>query len=238
MAGNIFRISKVTNEQTINTNRFSIRFIGLKDLLLIKAPASPLPGVKKRYQMVKNAIGTDPATQLEISLVSASFPAVSLEVDNIPRFNDFVKAVKKFEAIEELTVNFMDYVNGSASAILLLWHAFVGDKETGAIGFKQDFVLPRAEFYVYGPDAPGYSDEYCDDNNGPPYLQKYEIVNLFPRAIKFPEHSADASDPRKIEATFVCDNIYPIEIYTYDYYATNPENRYVNAAVDIASTQS
>ena len=85
--------------------------------------------------------------------------------------------------MEEMSISFYDYVNGSASAIMQLWHAFVGDKRTGAIGFKEDFVLRQAFFYVYGPDAPGYQ---VSETGAPaegevrevPWLQKYEIWNF------------------------------------------------------------
>jgi len=227
--GNIFRIKKVYNEQTINVNRWSIRFVGLTDLLLNKAPASPLFGVQTMYNAVKNALGGDPQTSLEISLASSNFPLPKLETVEIPRFNDQFKSVTKFSPMENLSVTFIDYVNGSASSILQLWRAFVGDKRTGAIGFKQDYVLPEAHFYVYGPDAPGYSDDYCDEHGGPPYLQKYALINLYPIEVNMPEH-ADAGEPRRITTVFVCDNMYPLEIFTYNYQAANPLERYQNAA--------
>lgn len=228
--GNIFRIKKVYNEQTINTNRFSLRFIGLTDLLLNKAPISPLFGVQTFYNAVKNALGGDPATSVEISLIKSNLPLPKLEVAEIPRFNDQFKTVTKFAPMDMFNVDFVDYVNGSTSAIMQLWRAFVGDKRTGAIGFKQDYVLPIANFYVYGPDAPGYSDEYCDEHGGPPYLQKYEIVNLYPVNVNMPDHDAAAGEFRKVNVEFACDNIYPAEIYTYNYTAANPLERYQNAA--------
>lgn len=235
--GNIFQIRKITNEQTINVNRWNLRFIGLTDKLLNKAPTSPLFGVRDRYEAVKNALGGDPATSLEISLVSSNFPAVGVEIGEIPRFNDRIKMATKFSDLGMLTVSFIDYVNGSASAILSLWQAFVADKRTGAIGFKQDFVLPKAEFYVYGPDAPGYNDEFCDANDGPPWLQKYEIVNLWPSKVTMPEH-ADSADVRKVSVDFVIDNIYPVGIRTYNYNATTPETRYTETPASALGSQA
>ena len=216
VAGNIFRIKQVTNEQTINVNRWSIRFVGLKDKLLTKAPNSPLPGVRKRYDIVKGLLGNDPASILEISLASSNFPTVGVDTAFIPRFNDGIKTVTKFVEMEDLTVNFYDYVNGSASAIMMLWHAFVADKETGAIGFKQDFVLPKAYFYVYGPDAPGYDEDFLA-NQEVPWLQKYQIINLFPKSVNLGEHSMDGADARKVEVTFAVDNIFPAALQTYAY---------------------
>jgi len=225
MSGNIFRISKINNQQTINSNRFSIRFVGLNDKLINKSKTSTLPGIQERYNNVKAAIGSDPATSLELSLFSATVPPVALEIQDIAKFNDNIKAVTKFAVMEDFTVTFVDYVNGSASAIMQLWHAWVGDKQTGAIGFKQDFVLPKAYFYVYGPDAPGYSDDFAD-TNGVPYLQKYEIINLFPKQIDLGEHSAESAESRKVTVNFAIDNFYPVSIRNYNYQATTPEERY------------
>ena len=197
--------------QTINLNRFSIRFPGLNDKLMNKAPVSSLFGIQQRYEAVKNALGSDPGNSLELSLFSAKIPNVAIEKVDLAHFNDSIKAVTKFTPMEDMSIVFYDYVNGSASAIMLLWHAFVGDKKTGAIGFKQDFVLPKAHFYVYGPDAPGYSDEFAD-TNGIPWLQKYEIVNIFPLVIDFGEHSQDSAEVRKVTVTFAADNCLPLPL--------------------------
>jgi hypothetical protein len=232
MGGNIFRIDKITAEQTINVNRFSIRFLGLNEKLLTVAPASPLWGVQKRYQAVRAALGTNPEESLEIGLVSASHPAITLGIADLPKFNDVARMVTKFDPLEPMTVSFLDYVNGSASAIMLLWHAFVGDKRTGAIGFKQDFVLPKAELYCYGPDAPGYEVESPGEI---PYLQKYEIINLFPTQVKPSDFTSENADPRRVEVTFYMDNIYPVEIFRYDYTAADPTNRYTNVPADLGN---
>lgn len=228
MSENIFRTSRITNQQTINANRFTLRFEGLQDLINA-AKISPFPGVKKRYEKVKNALGGDPATSLELSLVSINVPSIGLEVQNIPRFNDFVKAVQKFQETEEMTVTFMDYVNGSASAIINLWFSMVADKETGAIGFKQDFVLKNAYFMVYGPNAPAFD---VGDGEGEvaeiPYLQKYRIVNLFPSRIELGEHSAENAEGRRITVPFQLDNIIVEDIKGYDYSAA-PMDRYSDA---------
>lgn len=228
--GNLFQISKINGKQTINTNRWSIKFVGLGSLLEQASTTKKLPGIQERYNAVKTALGssiTDVATNLELSLFSCQLPQIQLETQSIARFNDTIKAVTKFGEMEDMNVTFIDYVDGSASAIMQLWHAFVGDKKTGAIGFKEDYILPKAYFYVYGPDAPGYSDEYVD-TNGVPWLQCYEIVNLFPKNVNLGEHS-DGADARKVEITFALDNIYPIGIHTYKKAnddITTPQDRY------------
>ena len=200
MAGNIFQIRQINNAQTINSNRFTIKFPGLNNKLVNQAKTSTLFGIQDRYTAVVNAVGTDPGVSLELSLFSVTLPAVVIEHQYLARFNDGVKAATKFAEMEDMTVTFWDYVNGSASAIMQLWHAFVGDKKTGAIGFKQDFVLPKASFVVYGPDAPGYPDEFVDQY-GVPWLQKYEIINLWPKSVNLGEHSAETAEARRVEVT-------------------------------------
>jgi len=224
---NIFQVQKIRNEQTINTNRWSLEFRGLK-AVIDRAKDHPLQAIKDRYNNVKvawenreNSDGFDLGTTLELSLFSVSVPSVKLESIDVSRFNDSIKAITKFSPMEEMQVVFWDYVDGSASAIMQIWHALVGDKVTGAIGFKQDYVLPKAYFYVYGPDAPGYigneldSSIYGVDTRGIPYIQKYEIWNLFPTGIELGEHS-DAAEPRKVTCTFALDNIFPADIRTYN----------------------
>ena len=214
-SGNIFQIRLINQKQTINSNRWSIRFVGLRDLLAKASRTNAQPWIQNRYDAVKEAFGSDPSTELELSLFNVTLPSVSIDTVAIPRFNDTIKAVTKFTEMEDLTINFYDYVEGSASAIMQMWHAFVGDKSTGAIGFKRDFVLRAAQFFVYGPDAPGYNVASSADI---PWLQRYELVNLFPKAVKLGEHG-DGAEPRKVEVTFAVDNVYPTGIRTYVYNA-------------------
>lgn len=233
---NIFQIAQIRNKQTINSNRWTIEFIGL-DAMMRAASTSFMPWIRERYQAVKDALGRtteDIGMSLQLSLFSVTIPPVNIDVVEIARFNDSIKAVTKFAAMDNMTVNFYDYVNGSASAIMQLWHAFVGDKKTGAIGFKEDFVLPRAFFYVYGPDAPGYNvvdgepDEAALEVREVPWLQKYEVWNLFPRNVNIGEHG-DGADPRKVAVEFAIDNFFPVGIRSYNKpstTSTNPLARY------------
>ena len=225
---NIFQIRQINNQQTINSNRFSIRFPGLTEKLKVQAPTSTLWGIQDRYAAVEAAIGETPGESLELSLFSAGLPSIALEKQFLNRFNDGVKSVTKFAEMEDLEVVFYDYVNGSASAIMQLWHAFVGDKRTGAIGFKQDFVLAEAYFYVYGPDAPGYSDQDVAtmEDQEIPWLQKYKIVNIFPLTVALGEHSQETAEARRVTITFSVDNIYPVGIRNYKYENTTPADRY------------
>lgn len=227
MPGNIFQIRKINNQQTINSNRFSLTFPGLKTKLS-NAVNSPFPWIKERYAAVADALknnttGADIDESLELSLLSITLPSVGVDVTDIARFNDQIKAITKFKVMEEMVVTFMDYVNGSASAIMQLWHAFVADKKTGAIGFKQDFVLPTANFMVYGPDAPGYDVQSSAEI---PYLQKYEIVNIYPINVNLGEHAATTAEPRKVVVNFIIDNIYPVDIAAYVFNPDQPGARY------------
>jgi len=236
---NIFQIQRIRNEQTINTNRWSLQFSGLKSMLE-KAKNSPLKAVRDRYEACRVAFDVNNSgresetveTILELALFSVSIPTIKLETQDITRFNDSTKTVTKFAPMEDLSVVFWDYVDGSASAIMQLWHALVGDKVTGAIGFKRDFVLPEAFFYVYGPDAPGYGhpdttvdDSVFMDSNKIPYLQKYNIWNLFPNDVQLGEHS-DNAEARKVTCSFSCDNIFLSAVQTYgvDYNYINADN--------------
>ena len=235
---NIFQINEIRMKQTINSNRWTLEFHGLA-AMLNAAKTSPLPWLRDRYTAVENALGgsIDMGTSLQLSLFSVTIPAVKVETVEVSRFNDSMKAVTKFAPMEDLVVNFYDYVNGSASAIMQLWAAFVGDKKTGAIGFKTDFVLPQAYFYVYGPDAPGY--KVIDGGSVPnidnlevaevPWLQKYEIWNLFPKDVALGEHG-EGAEPRKVACTFAIDNFFPIGIRSYSTAvgtgSTNPLSKY------------
>ena len=224
---NIFQVERIRNEQTINTNRWSLQFKGLKNILA-RAENHPLQAIRDRYQatkiaMQRNNIDVDLSVEtiLEIALFSVSLPTITLEIEDISRFNDSIKAVQKFSPMEEMQITFWDYVDGSASAIMQMWQALVGDKVTGAIGFKQDFVLPQAYFYVYGPDAPGYTGEDIEeydssmlDDGNIPFLQKYEVWNLFPNSVDLGEHS-DSAEARKVSCNFTIDNIFPVKIQSY-----------------------
>lgn len=221
---NIFRTTQLLNNRTtINSNRWSIEFVGLGNLL-DRANTHPLPAIRARYAACATAltgfvtdVGTiDKAQALQLSLVEANIPGVNIETQSMFRFNDSVKAVTRFSEMDDMTVTFYDYIEGSASAIMQLWHAMVGDKVTGAIGFKKDFVLPAAYFYVYGPDAPGYEiANTADPANGKytevPWLQKYRLLNLFPKNVNLGQHGEDPST-RRVEVTFAIDNVYPIAI--------------------------
>jgi len=209
---NIFQTRNVVNSQTKNLNRFILRFNGIQDIMK-RAQNHRLQAVRDRYNGLIDAAGGIDGIQrtLELSLLSCTMPNITVEKTEVPKFNDVTKATTKFTPAEDMTVTFVDYVNGSASAIMLIWQALVGDKRSGAMGFKEDFVLPQAYVYAYGPDAPGYSVEDVEDK----WLEKHRIVNLWPSSVKLQNFDYGTAEYRKCEVTFVIDNAYPVEYRGY-----------------------
>ena len=104
---NIFQIERIRNEQTINTNRWTVHFENLDEILL-RAATSKLPAIKKRYESCKVALGnlTEVATTLELSLFSVGIPSIKLETIDVTRFNDSIKAVTKFAPMDEVSIVF------------------------------------------------------------------------------------------------------------------------------------
>lgn len=210
---NIFQTRNVVNSQTKNLNRFVIKFNGIQDVLK-RAQNHRLQAVKDRYNGLIDAAGGLDGVQrtLELGLLSCTMPNITVEKQEVPKFNDVTKATTKFTPAEDLTITFVDYVNGSASAIMLIWQALVGDKRSGAMGFKEDYVLERAYIYAYGPDAPGYTEAEVVDK----WLEKHRVVNLWPSKINLQNFDYGQGEFRKVECTFVIDNCYPVEYRGYD----------------------
>ena len=205
---NILSLNNVRNEQTKNTNRWSIKFSGLAGIMQ-KAAASGSLG-KDRYDAVKDALinssqaaagATAIQNSLELSLLSVTWPKIEVERQDIFRFNDSMKAVTKFAPMAEMQVVFYDYINGSASAIMYAWHGLVGNKKTGAIGFKEDYVCDGF-LEVYGPTAPG--------EESPTIFEQHQIVNMYPVDVDLGEHSYEGGEARKVTVLFALDNFYPI----------------------------
>lgn len=206
---NLFQTRQIWSEQTKNTNRFTLVFDNL-DQVLQKAATSPITSIKNRYNSLQAANLRDNFTAsqvLELSLLSLTFPNVEIGRQDIHRFNDSIKALTKFEPTQEMQVTFYDYINGSASSILYSWYALLGDKFTGAIGFKEDYALGTASMYVYGPDAPAYDDTQIAEG----WFEHHQFVNLYPVSIDLGEHSYENGEARKITCQFAFDNIYPVE---------------------------
>lgn len=211
--GNILSLTEVRNEQTRNTNRFTLRFYGL-DNIINAAATSPFAAVRRRYDALREAllaesqkdnVTTGLQETLELSLLSLTWPKIEVERQDIFRFNDSIKAVTKFAPMTEMNTVFYDYVNGSASALMYMWHGLVGDKTTGAIGYKQDYVT-RAEIRVYGPIAPGVAKENLEDE----CIEIHELTNLYPVDVDLGEHSYEGGEARKVTCQFAYDNFFPV----------------------------
>ena len=86
-----------------------------------------------------------------------------------------------------------------------MWHGLVGDKKTGAMGYKEDYVVPEADFFVFGPDAPGFENL---DPSIP--IEQHRIINLYPKSVELGEHSYEGGEIRKVVVSFVFDNIFPV----------------------------
>lgn len=225
---NLFRIKEVRFKQTINRNRFSLRFSGVNSIL-DRAKNHRLESVRRMYYATRDAI-TRPGNInaidgniLELSLASANLPNVTVETQDIFRFNDSNKTTTRFAPMEDFTCTFYDYVEGSASAFLHLWKSLVADKQTGAFGFKQEYILPEAFYIVYGPDAPGYEvDAQGNYNLGNgvtapeiPWIQVHKIENLYPKTVNIGESSYETAEARKVECAFTIDNHYPVDFQSF-----------------------
>jgi len=202
MSVNILGTTGVRSETTRNAHRFSLVFNGL-DQVLDRAKNSNLALVREKYNGLQSAFqktGWTVSQTLELSLLSVNVPNIKIAMEDIHRFNDSFKALTKFEPVTEMQVTFYDYVNGSPTAILEAWRALCGDKRSGAIGFKEDYALPEANFYLYGPQAP--AEEF------PTPIEEWSIINLYPSSVEPGEHSYEGSGVRKLTAQFLFDNIY------------------------------
>lgn len=206
----LYQTAAIRNEQLIMQNRFSLIFNGL-DAVLDRAKNSPIAAIRERYAAVEPAFARGNFTRaetLELGLLSVSIPQIAIGEEDVHRFNDSIKALTKFEPVTEMSVTFYDYINGSASAILQAWNALLGDKKTGAIGFKSDYALPSASFNIYGPQAPAEEE--------PTIFQEYQIVNLYPKTIELGEHSYANGESRKVTVQFLWDNLYPTAMQGYN----------------------
>lgn len=210
--GSIFQIGTVNYKTPRMSHRYSLRFEGL-DTVIQRAQVGQLTNLNngvidgniyQRLQQAAGTTGSDMSRNLELSLLSVSVPAIEMETVEVSRFHDTAKHIAKFSTMGDMNVTFYDYVDGSASAILFIWQSLVGDKRTGAISYKGEYILSSAKLIEYGPKAPAESDttEYI--------LAEHMMVNIYPKSIELGEHSYESAEVRKIQVTFSIDNIYPI----------------------------
>ncbi len=210
----LFQTNTVRAKTARMTHRYSLRFEGLQGILETAKNRNQAQdaytgndGVTgNRYAHLLGAIGANPVDALELSLLSVSVPSIELEMVDAWRFQDSVKHVTRFAPMGDMTVTFYDYISGSASAIMYIWHGLVGDKRTGAISFKEEYVLPSARLIEFGPKAPAQT-EGSEDR-----FAEHVLVNLFPKTIELGEHSYENGEIRKVTVQFGLEGIYP------DYY--------------------
>lgn len=208
MANSIFRTSQIKDKTPRTTNRFNLRFSDLNTVLANARNQSIEGETVNRFNAFLGAAGASETVMkqnLELSLASVTIPSVELEAVDVYRFNDSVKHITRFSPMQDMSVAFYDYIDGSASAIMQIWHGLIGDKKSGAINFKSQYVCGTAHLFDYGPKAPG-------ENSGEEvYYAKYEIRNLYPRTIELGDFSYESAEVRKVTVQFACDGVFPVE---------------------------
>ena len=227
--GSLFQVRTVNFKTPRMSHRYSLRFEGL-DAVIGRAQVNQLSniagtgtGTGLLYSRLQPALGGDSgsaiARSLELSLLSVTVPPIEMETVEISRFHDTSKHISKFTTMGDMNVTFYDYVNGSASAIMYLWGSLVGDKRTGAISYKSEYILASARLIEYGPKAPAQAEdaEYV--------LAEHEMVNIYPKSIDIGEHSYEGAEVRKVQVTFSIDNIYPL------YYNSGDQDPNISAGV-------
>ena len=152
-----------------------------------------------------------PADVLNLSLLSCTIPAFEFEAGDVNRFNDTVKHITKFSAVNDMNSTFYDYINGSATSIMLAWQSCVGFKLTGEIGYKSQYVCDM-DLYVYGPNRPGYrvnSEKTSTDLEEYETLMQFKIINAYPRSVDIGDFSYDSAEIKKVTVQFSYDMIVP-----------------------------
>lgn len=210
MATNFLNTTSIRSKTARQSNRFLLEFTGLTTLLGGLAN-SGLPAVKTRYENLSpNFSDGGPETNLKLSLLSVSVPSTEMEVVDIARFHDTVKQTTRFTPQADMQVVFYDYIDGSASAVMYAWQGVVGERSSGALGYKEDYVLGAASLLEYGPTAPAEGGATPD----PKIIAEHRIINLYPKIIELGEHSYETAEIRKVTVTFGLDAIFPIKYYT------------------------
>ena len=218
---NIFQTAAIKSKTPRMAHRFSLEFTGLNDIMAnaaLRADTYTFNGASNnRYNNLVNAINTESSSTisevLELSLLSVSMPSNEMETVEVSRFHDTVKHISKFSSMPDMEVSFYDYISGSASAIMSVWHGMVGDRRTGAISYKKEYILPMARLVEYGPTAPG-------EGNSPEKIAEHAIINLYPKSVNLGEHSYEGAEIRKVQVTFALDNVFPLYYRGVDYNQT------------------
>ena len=153
--------------------------------------------------------GTDLSTVLDLSLLSCTIPSFEFESVELNHFNDSVKHLSKFSAINDISVTFYDYINGSSTMIMLAWQSMVGFKLTGEMGYKEDYVCDM-DLHLYGPNRPGLTSSSDSSANGS--LTQYKILNAWPRSVDIGDFSYDGAEIKKVIVQFSYDLVIPFKV--------------------------
>ena len=159
---------------------------------------------------------SNPTQVLNLSLLSCTIPAFEFETGDVNRYNDTVKHITKFTAVNDMNTVFYDYINGSATSVMLAWQSAVGFKLTGEINYKKKYVCDL-DLYVYGPNRPGYqmagaagATEFPDSAEKESIMQ-FKIFNAWPRSVDIGDFSYDNAEIKKVTIQFGYDMIVPVK---------------------------
>ena len=224
-ANNIFDTRNILKETPKIGNRFLLTAQSdqLSDIIFGKEAETidgkTTPGTpKSKIYKLNTLAGNDdvafrgtatgkPSDVLNLSLLSATIPAFEFETGDINHFNDGVKHLTKFSANNDMSTAFYDYINGSATTIMLAWQSMVGFKLTGEMGYKEDYVCDM-DLYVFGPNRPGISETNIQDEA----LMQYKILNAWPRSVDVGEFSYDNAEIKRVQVQFAYDMIIPVMV--------------------------
>ena len=221
-ANNIFDTRNIIKETPKTGNRFLLTCDPTAlGQIIINSPLYKLLKAKNGTDYKKvffgdstttdNTVGANVTTVLNLSLLSATIPAFEFETGDLNHFNDTVKHLTKFSAVNDMSTSFYDYINGSATTIMLAWQSAVGFKLTGEMGYKEDYVCDL-DLYVYGPNRPGvYTASGTDDPKNDALMQ-YKILNAWPRSVDVGDFSYDNAEIKKATVQFAYDMIIPVMI--------------------------
>ena len=165
-------------------------------------------------KVFRGTSGGKPSEVLDLSLLSCTIPAFEFETGDVNRYNDSIKHITKFSPVNDMSTAFYDYINGSATSIMLAWQSKVGFKLTGEIGYKSQYTCDM-DLYVYGPNRPGYKVNdgtvTGNDTDRADYelLMQFKIFNAYPRSVDIGEFSYDNAEIKKVQVQFGYDMIVP-----------------------------
>jgi hypothetical protein len=219
MSNNIFDTRNIIKETPKVGNRFllTVNATTLASIvinsplykLLAKTSFNSLSTVFNGGGATNNAI----SDVLNLSLLSCTIPAFEFEAAELNHFNDTVKHLSKFTAVTDVSATYYDYINGSATSIMLAWQSMVGFKLTGEMGYKEDYVCDM-DLFIYGPNRPGITPTGSGnaDQPGEEALMQYRILNAWPRSVDVGEFSYDSAEIKKVTVQFGYDMVIPVMI--------------------------